>query len=161
MRKRATNPKFVKKIPGVDPTKRADFGKSHIIISERRDKKAAKFMVKDLPFPYTSARQYERSLEVPLGAEWNTRVGFQKGTLPRVVKKVSGGVFAGLLQLFTLNPIVGYRYQPIGKAFLILGFYIFSHLEIFTNEILLRIARIGVIQVYYSTKFSTNHRLDP
>lgn len=27
-------------------------------------------------------------MEVPLGSEWNTRVGFQRGTLPRVVKKV-------------------------------------------------------------------------
>lgn len=27
-------------------------------------------------------------MEAPLGSEWNTRVGFQRGTLPRVVKKV-------------------------------------------------------------------------
>ena len=31
----------------------------------------------------------ERTLETPIGAEWNTRVGVQRGTLPRVVKKVS------------------------------------------------------------------------
>lgn len=46
-------------------------------------------MVKDLPYPYTSKAQYERSIDTPLGTEWNTRVGFQRGTLPKVVKKVS------------------------------------------------------------------------
>ena len=44
-------------------------------------------MVKDLPYPYTSKAQYERSLQTPIGTEWNTRLGFQRGTLPRVVKK--------------------------------------------------------------------------
>lgn len=45
-------------------------------------------MIKDLPYPYTSKAQYERSLQTPVGTEWNTRLGFQRGTLPRVVKKV-------------------------------------------------------------------------
>lgn len=45
-------------------------------------------MVKDLPYPYTSKAQFERSLDTPVGIEWNTRVGFQRATLPRVVKKV-------------------------------------------------------------------------
>lgn len=45
-------------------------------------------MIKDLPYPYTSKAQYERSLQTPIGTEWNTRLGFQRGTLPRVVKKV-------------------------------------------------------------------------
>ena len=43
--------------------------------------------MKDLPFPYTSRAQFERSLDTPLGIEWNTRVGFQRATLPRVVTK--------------------------------------------------------------------------
>jgi hypothetical protein len=46
-------------------------------------------VIKDLPYPYTSKAQYERSLQTPVGTEWNTRLGFQRGTLPRVVKKVS------------------------------------------------------------------------
>ncbi|KAJ3500660.1 hypothetical protein NLJ89_g9696 [Agrocybe chaxingu] len=80
-------PQRIKKIAGIDPTTRADYGKKHIIISEKRDKKAAKYLVKDLPYPYTSKAQFERAMEQPLGVEWNTRVGFQRGTLPRVVKK--------------------------------------------------------------------------
>lgn len=78
----------MKQVAGIDPKSRADYGKAHVIISEKRDKKAAKYLVKDLPHPYTSKAQFERSIDTPLGAEWNTRVGFQRGTLPRVVKKV-------------------------------------------------------------------------
>lgn len=48
----------------------------------------AKYLVKDLPHPYTSKVQFERAMDIPLGTEWNTRVAFQRGTLPRVVKKV-------------------------------------------------------------------------
>ncbi|KAF9014157.1 Utp14 protein-domain-containing protein [Cyathus striatus] len=87
VRKAANRPKFTKKVAGVDPTKRADFGKKHVIISEKRDKKAAKYLVNDLPFPYTSKAQFERAMDTPLGTEWNTRVAFQRATLPRIVKK--------------------------------------------------------------------------
>jgi U3 small nucleolar RNA-associated protein 14 len=45
--------------------------------------------VKDLPYPYTSKAQFERSTDTPLGMEWNTRLGFQRATLPKVSKKVS------------------------------------------------------------------------
>ncbi|TRM67447.1 Utp14 protein-domain-containing protein [Schizophyllum amplum] len=86
--KQRSKPKFVKQVPGVAPAARADAGKKHLIVSERKDKKAAKYVVRDLPYPYTSVAQYERSMERPLGAEWNTRVGFQRGTLPKVVKKM-------------------------------------------------------------------------
>ncbi|THH10407.1 hypothetical protein EW145_g1352 [Phellinidium pouzarii] len=73
---------------GIDPKSRADYGKAHVIISERRDKKASKYAVRDLPYPYTSKAQFEARMSVPLGTEWNTRLGFQRGTLPRVVKKM-------------------------------------------------------------------------
>jgi U3 small nucleolar RNA-associated protein 14 len=89
LRKAPPKPERIKKIAGVDPKSRADYNKKHIIISEKRDKKALKYVVKDLPYPYTSRAQFERSMEQPLGKEWNTRVGFQRGTLPRVVKKVN------------------------------------------------------------------------
>ena len=87
IRKLPPKPQRIKKIAGIDPTTRADFNKKHIIISEKRDKKAGKYLVKDLPYPYTSKAQFERAMENPLGAEWNTRVAFQRGTLPKVVKK--------------------------------------------------------------------------
>lgn len=97
----APKPYLIKQVAGVDPKSRADYTKAHVIISEKRDKKAAKYQVKDLPFPYTSKAQFERSMDTPLGTEWNTRVGFQRGTLPKVVKKVSRfELFVGRLCVF-------------------------------------------------------------
>lgn len=98
-------PHLLKKVVGIDPRTRADHGKAHVIISERRDKKAAKFTVKDLPYPYTSKAQFERGMETAMGSEWNTRVGFQRATLPKVVMKVRvhincKGLFS---QLFTTD----------------------------------------------------------
>ncbi|TFK56541.1 Utp14-domain-containing protein [Heliocybe sulcata] len=87
-RKLAPKPHLIKKVAGIDPKSRADYNKSHIIISEKRDKKAAKYLVKDLPHPYTSKAQYERRMDTPVGTEWNTRLGFQRGTLPKVTKKM-------------------------------------------------------------------------
>ncbi|KAJ3767843.1 Utp14-domain-containing protein [Lentinula raphanica] len=86
--KGAPKPHLIKKIAGIDPSSRADYNKSHVIISEKRDKKAAKYQVSDLPYPYTSKAQFDRRMQQPLGPEWNTRVGFQRGTLPKVVKKM-------------------------------------------------------------------------
>ncbi|KAH9897707.1 Utp14 protein-domain-containing protein [Cubamyces lactineus] len=87
-KKAPPKPHLIKKVAGVDPASRADYKKAHVIISEKRDKKAAKYLVKDLPYPYTSKAQFERSMEVPLGTEWNTRLGFQRATLPKVVTKM-------------------------------------------------------------------------
>ena len=87
-RKTAPKPHLIKKIAGIDPQSRADFGKAHVIISEKRDKKAAKYLTKDLPYPYTSKAQFERNLEAPIGKEWNTRIATQRATLPKVTKKV-------------------------------------------------------------------------
>ncbi|KAK7695122.1 hypothetical protein QCA50_002312 [Cerrena zonata] len=87
VRKGPPKPQFIKKIAGVDPTTRTDYKKAHVIISEKRDKKAAKYLVKDLPYPYTSKAQFERNMDAPIGTEWNTRVGFQRSTLPKIVTK--------------------------------------------------------------------------
>ncbi|KAH0837758.1 Utp14 protein-domain-containing protein [Lanmaoa asiatica] len=92
-------PHLIKSVPGITPNARADHTKPHLIISEKRDKKAAKYLVRELPYPYTSHAQFERRIEAPLGSEWNTRVGFQRGTLPRVVKKM-GTVIDPLEKLF-------------------------------------------------------------
>ena len=56
-------PQRIQKVAGMDPTTRADFNKKHIIISEKRDKKAGKYFVKDLPYPYASKAQFKRAME--------------------------------------------------------------------------------------------------
>jgi U3 small nucleolar RNA-associated protein 14 len=89
LRKRGTNPKFLIKTAGIEPSNRKDFGNQKVIITEKKDRKAAQFLVKDLPYPYTSVAQYEASFNSPVGAEWNSRKVHQKETTPRVVKKVS------------------------------------------------------------------------
>ena len=78
VRKLPPKPQRIKKVAGVDPTTRADFNKKHIIISEKRDKKAGKYFVKDLPYPYTSEARFKRAMETPLGAEWNTESLFKE-----------------------------------------------------------------------------------
>ncbi|BGP24942.1 U3 small nucleolar RNA-associated protein 14 [Rhodotorula toruloides] len=86
--KKAKNPrKFVTKIAGVDESQRKDTGLNHVIISERKDRKAAKYMLKDLPFPYTSAAQHEHKLRTPLGPEWSTSTILRDQTLPSVLVK--------------------------------------------------------------------------
>lgn len=87
-RKTKKQPHLIKKTPGLDPSKRKDFGMENVILNERLDKKASKYKAKDLPYPYTSAAQYEAAMRTPLGAEWNTRTQHQRLTLPRVTTKM-------------------------------------------------------------------------
>ena len=68
--------------------KRADAKLKHVIINEKRNTKVeAKYAVKKVPFPYQSKAQYERSLDMPAGKDWNTVETFQKATKPRVLSK--------------------------------------------------------------------------
>ena len=109
VKKSAPKPHLVKKVAGIDPKSRSDYGKAHVIISEKRDKKAAKYAVKDLPYPYTSKAQFEARMSAPIGIEWNTRLSFQRNTLPRVVKKVSLFVY----QFMNRNLISFSRWVPL------------------------------------------------
>lgn len=79
--------KFAKKIPGIEASQRKDAKLDHVILSERRDRKAAKYLIKDLPFPYTSASQHEMALRQPLGPEWSTALQQRKATMPNVLVK--------------------------------------------------------------------------
>ncbi|GAA5959641.1 hypothetical protein JCM21900_002143 [Sporobolomyces salmonicolor] len=86
--KKAKNAKkIVKKIAGIDASQRKDAGLNHVIISEKKDKKAAKYMLKDLPFPYTSAAQHEHKLRTPMGPEWSTSTVLRDQTIPAVLVK--------------------------------------------------------------------------
>ncbi|WWC61424.1 uncharacterized protein I303_104008 [Kwoniella dejecticola CBS 10117] len=98
-KKKNVNPKFLVKTQGIEPTQRKDFKRSNVIITEKKDKRASQFLLQDLPYPYTSKEQYERSFATPVGSEWNSRSGFQKGTLPRVVKK-PGAIIEPVRRMF-------------------------------------------------------------
>lgn len=79
--------KHIKHIAGIEASDRKDAKYDHVIISEKKDKKAAKYLTKDLPYPYTSVRQFEQKLAQPTGIEWNTRGTVKEMTTPRVLVK--------------------------------------------------------------------------
>ncbi|GAA5938943.1 uncharacterized protein JCM15063_004371 [Sporobolomyces koalae] len=86
-KKNKNQKKFVKKIAGIDASQRKDAGLNHVIINEKKDKKASKYMLKDLPFPYTSAAQLEHKLRTPMGPEWSTSTVLRDQTIPAVLVK--------------------------------------------------------------------------
>jgi U3 small nucleolar RNA-associated protein 14 len=73
---------------GVEISKRKDAKLAHVIINEKRDKKAAAYAVAQVPHPFKTWAQYEQSLRTPVGKEWNTNSTFQKMTLPRITTKL-------------------------------------------------------------------------
>lgn len=76
--------KFVKVVPGIAADARADAKLAHVIISEKKDRKAQKYVLKDLPFPYTSAAQHEHKLRTPLGPEWAASTTVRDRTRPSI-----------------------------------------------------------------------------
>ncbi len=59
---------------------RTDAKMKNVVISEKWDKKAAKFTAGSLPFPYDSKEVYESSIRQPLGREVSAGRGEGGGT---------------------------------------------------------------------------------
>ena len=76
-----------------------------MIISEKRNKKAATFTTAGVPYPFTSREQFERSLRAPLGREWNTTASHKALTAPGVV--VAKGVAIGAIATHHKAPAGG------------------------------------------------------
>lgn len=86
--KSLSNPALVKKsADGISADKRRDKKLKDVIISERRNKKGAKYLAPTLPHQFETKAQYERSLRLPIGPEWTTKETFQGMTKPRVLLK--------------------------------------------------------------------------
>ncbi|KAJ3007096.1 UNVERIFIED_CONTAM: hypothetical protein HDU68_003709, partial [Siphonaria sp. JEL0065] len=77
-----------KKANSIDATKRKDAKLAHVIINERRIRKAGKYLAQDLPFGFESREQYEQAIRMPLGVEWNTTASHARLTAPKVVTKM-------------------------------------------------------------------------
>ncbi|XP_063169360.1 U3 small nucleolar RNA-associated protein 14 homolog A [Candoia aspera] len=73
---------LIKPAPGPP---RKDQHLPHILLNEQRNILAAAHQVNQLPFPFESSQQFERSIQVPVGPTWNTQRAFQQLTAPRVV----------------------------------------------------------------------------
>jgi U3 small nucleolar RNA-associated protein 14 len=56
-----------------------------VLINEKRVKAAARLKVEEVPYPFTSREQYERSLAVPIGKEWNGMRAARGFARPQVV----------------------------------------------------------------------------
>ncbi|KAF2130335.1 Utp14-domain-containing protein [Dothidotthia symphoricarpi CBS 119687] len=92
--KRNKGYKTVTATEGIQAERRKDAKLDRVIVNEKRVKPNIKYMAGQLPFPFESREQYERSLRVPKGREWTTKKTFQEGTRPRVI--VRQGVVAPL-----------------------------------------------------------------
>lgn len=79
--------RFLSKQEGVPKAKRRDAKLDKVIINEKRVKKNAKYLASQLPHPFETRQQYERSLRLPVGPEWTTKETFQAATKPRVLMK--------------------------------------------------------------------------
>ena len=77
----------VTKVSGIAPENRKDAKLKDVIISEKRVKKNGKYLAGQLPHPFETRAQYERSLRLPVGPEWTTKETYQSMTKPRVLIK--------------------------------------------------------------------------
>lgn len=50
-------------------SKRKDKKLMNVLISEKRIKTASKYKIADIPHPFTTREEYERSLQMPLGGK--------------------------------------------------------------------------------------------
>ncbi|ETP48472.1 hypothetical protein F442_05801, partial [Phytophthora nicotianae P10297] len=65
---------------------RKDARLERVLINEKKDKKAAKYTVKDVPYPFTSREEYEAAMRNPLGSDWNTSQVTNVLTAPKIMK---------------------------------------------------------------------------
>lgn len=79
--------KIMTKEPGIARDKRKDAKLDRVIINEQRVKKNAKYLASNLPHPFETRQQYERSLRLPVGPEWTTKETFQAATKPSILMK--------------------------------------------------------------------------
>ena len=57
----------------------------NVIVHEERNKNVKKYLVRDLPYNYKSAEQFDYTHSVPLGPEWNSLKNHQKLVKPKVI----------------------------------------------------------------------------
>ncbi|KAK4229369.1 Utp14 protein-domain-containing protein [Podospora fimiseda] len=79
--------RFVTKVEGIKKKDRKDYKLKDVIITEKRVKKNDAYLATQMPHPFESHQQYERSLRLPVGPEWMTKESFQESTKPRVIIK--------------------------------------------------------------------------
>lgn len=67
------------------PQKRRDDNKNDVYINETANKHLRSHLVSDIPFPFTSLKDYEASIRAPLGRNFVTETAFRLLTRPSVI----------------------------------------------------------------------------
>eukprot|EP00775_Hariotina_reticulata_P004466 gene4466-4722_t len=65
---------------------RKDAQLKNVVISEKWDKKSAKYLAANLPFPFRDKDVYETAIRQPLGRQYNPDAAFRNLTRPAVLK---------------------------------------------------------------------------
>jgi Uncharacterized conserved protein len=55
--------------------------------NDERDKRASKYLVKKIPFPYKTSKQFDSVQKIPIGKEWNAKRVYQKQIAPEVLTR--------------------------------------------------------------------------
>jgi len=63
---------------------RKDTKMANVLLSDRRIKTAAKFKIAEIPHPFTTREEYEQSLKMPIGEEWNASHVVRSNTKPEI-----------------------------------------------------------------------------
>ncbi|OAA70259.1 small nucleolar ribonucleoprotein complex subunit Utp14 [Cordyceps fumosorosea ARSEF 2679] len=80
--------RYLRTVQGVvKPKDRRDAKLDKVVMNEKTIKKNNLYRASQLPHPFETREQYERSLRLPVGPEWMTRETFQESTKPRVMIK--------------------------------------------------------------------------
>ena len=66
---------------------RKDKKMPNVIISEKHLKGTMKYKIDKLPHPFKTREEYEQSIRMPLGDEWNTSHVVMKYTKPEVITR--------------------------------------------------------------------------
>lgn len=77
--------KFIVRLPSVP---RKDKKRPNVIINEDPVPKLREQLVSELPYPFTSVKDFEASIRAPIGKNWVTEKGFKKLTAPPVITKM-------------------------------------------------------------------------
>ncbi|EWC44074.1 hypothetical protein DRE_07209 [Drechslerella stenobrocha 248] len=59
--------------------------RDNVTIGSKSSKKSAKYLASNVPFPFETREQYERSLRFPMGQEWSTKRTHQALSAPKII----------------------------------------------------------------------------
>lgn len=66
---------------------RPDYILENVLQSQKKDDKILKYCIPNVPNSYNSKEQYEKSIRVPQGKDWNTNKAYRRLTAPSIIKR--------------------------------------------------------------------------